>query len=260
MRRLPAGSVGRAAVALALALGVSAVRSAQAQVSPGMQNAARCATTASALPPPADAPRVVAAQEPTPRRIFGSRDLLIVSAGTGQGAHVGQRFVVRRSAAVGDRRLAGQRAVTTAGWLRIIASNESTSIGEVEFSCEGVFVGDYLEPYVEVELPAGVERTEATGALDFSSPARVLFGNHERQIAAAGDFIVMDAGSREGVVSGARLAVYRNVHVPAVPLAWVGEAVAVRIDENTSVVRITYARDAVMAGDFLVPRRAPTGR
>jgi hypothetical protein len=168
--------------------------------------------------------------------------------------------VVRRGAAVGGRRVAGQRAITTSGWLRIVASNESTSIGQVEFSCEGIFVGDYLEPYVEVDLPAGIERTEASGDLDFSSPARILFGAHERQLAAGGDFIVMDAGSREGVVPGARLAVYRDMHVPSAPLAWVGEAVAVRIDENTSVVRITYTRDAVMAGDLLVPRRASTGR
>jgi hypothetical protein len=192
--------------------------------------------------------------------MFGPRDLLIVSAGTGQGAHVGQRFVVRRNAAVGGRRVAGQRAVATSGWLRIVASNESTSIGQVEFSCEGISVGDYLEPYVEVELPAGIERTEASGDLDFSSPARILFGNQARQLAGSGDFVVMDAGSREGIVSGARLAVYRDMHVPSAPLAWVGEAVAVRIDENTSVVRITYTRDAAMAGDLLVPRRASTTR
>jgi hypothetical protein len=111
-----------------------------------------------------------------------------------------------------------------------------------------------------VELPAGVERTEASGDLDFSSPARTLFGAHERQLAASGDFVVMDAGSREGMVPGARLAVYRDMRVAGAPLAWVGEAVAVRIDENTSVVRITYTRDAVMAGDLLVPRRASAAR
>jgi hypothetical protein len=111
----------------------TAVPTLRAQELPaGLQNAARCATTASPLAPPADAPRVVAAHESTPRQIFGTRDLLIVSAGTAQGAHVGQRFWVRRSAAVGGRRPAGQRAVTTSGWLRIVASNESTSIGQVE--------------------------------------------------------------------------------------------------------------------------------
>jgi hypothetical protein len=87
-----------------------------------------------------------------------------------------------------------------------------------------------------------------------------MFASHERQAAAAGDFIVMNAGSRDGVAAGARLAVYRDMRVPTLPLAWVGEAIAVRIDERTSVVRITYARDAVMAGDLLVPRRSPAPR
>ena len=67
--------------------------------------------------------------------------------------------------------------------------------------------------------------------------------------------MVISTGAQAGTAAGARFAVYRDMRQPGVPLAWVGEAVAIHVEANTAVVRITNARDAIFSGDLIVPRR-----
>ena len=56
-------------------------------------------------------------------------------------------------------------------------------------------------------------------------------------------------------VPGARYAVYRDVHMPGVPLAAVGEAIVISVGDTTSLLRLTQARDAITSGDLLIPRK-----
>jgi hypothetical protein len=127
----------------------------------------------------------------------------------------------------------------------------------VEFACEGILKGDYLEPYVEPTLPENVDRAVTTGELDFTAPARVLFGDRERSTAGVGDFMVIDAGSKSGFAPGARFAIYRDVTLasPGLPLVPIGEAILIHSDTDTAVVRLTLTRDAIQRGDLMVPRK-----
>jgi hypothetical protein len=221
-----------------------------------IEMAAACAPVAAAALP-ADAPKVVGAQDTVERTLFGTRDLLIISAGADRGLQVNQRFYVRRPPAAGVRHGNGPRGASTAGWARIVAVNGSTAIALVEFACDGVLVGDVLTPYREPALPAGADRTDATGELDFMVQGRVLFGDGERRTGGIGDFLVTDLGSKSGAAAGTRVAIYRDLRLPGVPLAAIGEAVVVSVEPDSSVVRITQARNAVTAGDLVVPRRRP---
>jgi hypothetical protein len=117
-----------------------------------------------------------------------------------------------------------------------------------------MFAGDHLQPYTAIPLVEGIERTDASGDLDFAAARTVLSGESERVSGGAGDFMIADAGTNQGAAPGARFAVYRAVGEGA-PLAAVGEAVVVSAGADTSVVRLTQTRDAVLAGDLLVPRR-----
>jgi hypothetical protein len=243
----------------AVLCGAGATPALSADVPLSIQNAARCAPRAtSAAPGPIDALRVIGAQDSAPRTLFGTRDLLIIGAGTGRGVALGQQFVIRRAPSPGGWHIAGPRAIGTTGWLRIVAVNETTSIGIVEFACDGIQRGDYLEPYFELILPANLDRPDTTGELDFSAPARVLFGNEERATGATGDFMVIDAGLSHRVEPGARFAIYRDLNVAGMPLAPVGEAIVVHAGTDTAVVRLTMTRDAVQQGDLLIPRKRPT--
>lgn len=242
----------------AVLYGAGATPALSADIPQSIQNAARCAPRAASATGPIDALRIVGAQDSAPRGLFGTRDLLIIGAGTGRGVALGQQFVIRRAPDPGRWHLAGPRATGTTGGLRIVAVNETTSIGAVEFACDGILRGDHLEPYFEPILPANLDRTDTTGELDFSTPARVLFGDEERATGATGDFMVIDTGLSHGAEPGARFAIYRDLNVNGLPLAPVGEAVVVHASADTAVVRLTMTRDAVQKGDLLIPRRKPS--
>ena len=154
-----------------------------------------------------------------------------------------------------DRRAVGFHAVNTVGWVRIAAVNQTTAIALVDAVCDGIMIGDYLEPYAEPVVPAAASRADRTGELDFSDPGRVLFGDDNHSTGGVGRFMVAELGTARSAAAGSRYAVYRDVRLPGVPLAYVGEAVVVSTEADTSVVRLTLTRDAVTTGDLLVPRR-----
>ena len=85
---------------------------------------------------------------------------------------------------------------------------------------------------------------------------RVVAGNEDRSTGAAGDFMLIDRGSAQGVVPGARFAVYRDVNRPGLPLAAIGEVVVISTGPETALTRITSARGAVLSGDYVARRRS----
>jgi len=112
-------------------------------------------------------------------------------------------------------------------------------------------------------LPAGADRDEAPGQPDFTSLGHIIVGNEERIATGPGDFVLIDQGSDQGVVPGARFALYRDVGTSGyrapgahgLPLASVGELIVISTSASTSLTRITRARDAVYGGDYVVPRK-----
>lgn len=224
-------------------------------VSPPVRTAAACAAHALATPVPVDALRLIGAQDSVGRELFGAGDLVVVAGGQARGVQLAQQFFVRRPPLQGRSAGSGLRAVTTAGWVRVVAVNDTTAIAIVEYACDGLLAGDYLDPYVAPVVSPDAERTDTSGEPDFSMPGRVLFGDNERSAGATGDFMVTDVGETRGAAPGMRFALYRNVGVAGLPLAAVGEAVVVFADSQSSVVRLTRTRDAIYTGDLVIPRR-----
>jgi hypothetical protein len=219
------------------------------------QMALACAPSATAEPPPANAVRVLGAQDTLPHTILSPERLLIVGGGTGTGLQLGQQFFIRRAGRADGayrRRASGS---TTAGWLRIVALNETTSIAVVGHACGAIFRNDHLEPFEAPSVPPDADRDDSTGEPDFTSLARVVTAAENHVSAAPGDYVVIDRGADQGLGPGARVAIYRDVRVPGLPLAAVGEAVVMSAGKNTAVIRINRARDAVLIGDYLAPRK-----
>jgi hypothetical protein len=230
------------------------------------QMALACAPGAPADTPLATAPRVLGAQDTLPHVLLGPQDLLVIQGGTQAGLHLGQQFFVRRASAAYARRSAGPYATmgrspgsaattTTAGWLRLVALNESRSIARVDYACGAIFAGDYLEPFEAPSVPPDAERDDSTGELDFMSMSRVVSGPENHLTAAAGEYVIIDRGADQGIAPGGRLAIYRDLRNPGMPLIALGEAVVMTAGKNTAVIRINRARDAVFVGDYLVSRK-----
>ena len=206
--------------------------------------------------PPDDALLVIGAQDTVPRRLFGQRDLLVVNGGSTKGVQLGQQYFVRRREGFGIAYAnRSPHAVRTAGWIRVVAVNETTAIATVEHGCDGIFEGDFLEPFVAPVVPPGADRADTSGTPDFASLGRVLFGDQERHTGATGEYMVIDQGTDQGVSPGAHFAVYRDLGAGGLPLASIGELTVVSTAPTMAVARINLARDAVQSGDLVAPRK-----
>lgn len=220
------------------------------------QNAIACAPPPSNDGAPDNALHIIGSQDPEPRALFGTRDLLVVDGGTDVGVQLGQQFFIRRSNAFfGTSGGLGQVGSRTVGWIRVVAVNESTAIATVDHACGAIIQMDYLEPFVVPVVPDGADRDDASGEPDFTSLGRIVGGNENRQTAGAGDFVLIDQGRDHGVVPGSRFAIYRDLGVAGMPLTTVGEAVMITVGRTMAVGRITRARDAARTGDYVALRR-----
>ena len=241
-----------------VALHVSAAQAQKqmgADAASAIRTALACAPPAEVELPAADTPHILGTPDAVGQTTFSARDLLVVGSGTQAGLQLGQQFFIRRPVRFGAGYNARPVGTTTVGWLRIVAVNEFTAIGSVDHTCDAIQQYDYLVPYVEPALPLDDGRDASSGELDFTSLSRVLSGNDSRQTGAAGDFMVIDRGSDQGLAPGARFAIYRAPGLRTIPLVAIGEATVMRMGATRSIVRITQTRDVVLSGDYLVPRK-----
>lgn len=213
-----------------------------------------CAPPLTLAAPAPNGLRILGGQDTVGRGLFGPRDLVVVSAGTQANVQLGQRYFARRPVAF-IRVAAGRSpAAHTTGWIRVVAVNETTAIALVDYACDAITTGDYLEPYVAPPpVPDAAENTP--GELDFTSIGRVVFGKEERRIGGAGDFVLIDRGSAQGVGPGARFAIYRDLGAGGVPIVSVGEGIVLAATASSALMRITTSRDAIERGDYVVRRK-----
>jgi hypothetical protein len=203
--------------------------------------------------PPVPSIRVIASQEPG-KRLFGSGETVIVSGGSTQGVRVGQEYFIKR--VVKDQfamPLAGfiPVSISTAARIRIVDVESDLAFGTIFDACDGVLDGDYLAPYIRPVVPV----VEAAGEPDYANAGVIVLGSERRQIGAAGSMMVLDRGTDHGVRPGQRATVFRATLGGAGPVVRVGEATAVVVRQDTSVVRIENSRDAVYVGDRVALRK-----
>jgi hypothetical protein len=220
-----------------------------------LQRTVACAVPPMVGPPPQTVAHVLGSQDPVDRTVFGPGDSLVLD-NPQRALEVGQQYFVRRPVTHGRPDVTpDQRAVKTSGWLRIAAVDDALAIADIEQACDTVSVGDYLEPFISPDVSALRLELDRSGELVIDEAAHVLFGDDERVTGAIGEFMLIDRGSEEGVTYGTRLAIFRDKALPGLPLAPVGEAIAISVAPHLSLVRILEARDVVMSGDLAAPRR-----
>lgn len=203
---------------------------------------------------PPDAPRIIGSQDPTPRQLFGDRELLVISGGTAAGLQLGEQFFIRRTITAWDSRT--PRGAKTVGTLRVVAVNDSTAIGIVDHVCSGIVVSDHLEPYVEPAVSAAdYQQDEAPSQPDFSNLGRIVAGSDDRQTVGSGDFALIDWGEAQGLTPGTRFAIFRDVGISGLPLASVGEGVVISTSHAMALTRVIRARDVVFSGDYIALRK-----
>jgi hypothetical protein len=255
--------VGVKALMAALFVGVSAGAFAQQagaarQSDPKMtplELAIACAPPPS-LEVPSSPLHVVGAQDTVPRTVFDPRDLLVVSGGTQAGVQLGQQYFVRRPTYFAKSRTSLiPNFILTLGWVRVVAVNESTAIAAVDHYCGPIYSDDYLETFNSPSVPNELGKDDPSGELDFSTLFRVTSGIEDHTAAVRNDLVLVDRGVDQGAKVGDRFAIYRDLKTSGMPLAAVGEGVMVVIGQSMAIARVTRSRDAVVPGDYVVPRK-----
>lgn len=242
-------------IAAAAAIVTTSASSAQPPDRPlsALEIAVACAPPTS-LDVPSDAPHIAGAQDTVMRSLFERRDVLVLEGGSHTGMQLGQKYFIRRPLfAEGDHR--HPRAIATLGWLSVVAVNETTALGSMDHMCGDVARGDYLQPFAVPAVPTGADHDDPSGELDFTALGRVIGGTENKEAVGVGNLMLIDRGEEQGLQPGARFAVYRDLKTGGVPLSSVGEGVVLSIGKSMSLARMTKSRDAVVPGDYIVPRK-----
>jgi hypothetical protein len=205
---------------------------------------------------PASPLRVVAAHTGTSHQTYATGEIVVINGGTPQGLLVGQRYFIRRLqlGLAGERPSAADPApIRTAGWLTVIAADERFALARIDFACDAVEAGDYLDPFVEPVLPAVVA---ADGPSNFNDMGRVLFGLDRRQTFGVGDITNIDRGKSHGIGIGTRVAFYRD-RQNGTPLVELGAGVVIEVAADTAKVVLVRSNEAVARGDYVAVRGTP---
>jgi hypothetical protein len=213
------------------------------------------------------APRLAFDTPDTPLRVSGGQDsfdrhsylpgdLITINAGRENGIEVGQEYYARRVLASQHETVshATPATIATTGWIRVYAVDDQMSLATITHACDGINVGDHLEPFVLPTVPA-VSANKPKPQRD--NYGHVMTGHDRRRAFGRGDFFLVDRGSDHGIAPGAQFVLYRNKQVDGNFLYDLGEAVAVDVTAESSTLKVTVSRDAIQAGDLVALRKQP---
>ena len=199
--------------------------------------------------------RVTGNQDSVVRRVFLPGDLVTINAGAAQGMEVGREYYVRRTQVPPGQRPTALTpgVIRTVGWVRVWAVEDAMSLATITHACDTIETDDYLEPFALPVVPAAGPRPKP----ERGNYGRVVIGNDRRIMFGRDDYLIVDRGASHGVAPGAQFVVYRDKHQTDNFLFELGEAVAVDVRPETSTLRVTISRDALLAGDLVAIRREP---
>ncbi|MEW6321546.1 MAG: hypothetical protein AB1635_10705 [Acidobacteriota bacterium] len=195
---------------------------------------------------------IQAAHAPDGRSLYGPGESVVLS-GDLSTLEPGQRFFVRRAHANLDRRPISRQApgaLRTAGWLTVTAVDAAHALARIDYACDSIEEGDFLEPLALPVLPQPIEG----GQPHYDDMAAVMFGVDRREAFGGGDLLNIDRGQDAGLAPGMRVIFVRD-RKNGTPLVELGDGVVLDVAAATARVVVSRARDAIYAGDLVAVRR-----
>jgi hypothetical protein len=198
---------------------------------------------------------VIGSEDGATKVAFGDRDILYLGKGSNAGVKAGDAYSLHHVSYEVKHPENGRtvgRKIETTGWGRVVLVQEDSSTLMVEQACMDIHLGDYAKPFQKAVVPMIVPRvpgdrlTPPTGKSD----GTVVAIAEDSMIAGQEQLVSINLGSANGVAPGNIFTVYRVMY-PSVPTARnvLGELVVVTVRERTATARVSYSRDAIMAGD-----------
>jgi hypothetical protein len=241
------------AVVLVAAPAAAADLAQPSQFSPRAQSLACAPRTVAAAK---TAPRVLGGRDRAANGMFGPGETVVLDVSDGSTVAAGQLYVAYRpppSVRSDRENPLTRRAAQNAGILRVDGVTGTKASATIVWACDGVDVGDRLEPY---SAPAASpDAPAAEGAARFDEASTVVFGGQDRRIGAARDFLVVERAQGVSVAPGQRVTFFRRPFGVDGPVSVVGEGIVQQVSEETYLVEVASSVDAIAAGDLAAPRR-----
>ena len=186
---------------------------------------------------------------------LAERDIVYLSKGSNAGVRAGDLYSLHHTSYPVKHPVTGRRLGTkieTTGWVKVILVQEDTASAVIEESCTDVHAADYLKPFERVNVPMVVRRppsdrlTPPSGKVD----RYVVDLQDGAAMAGTGSFVLIDAGTDDGISPGTVFSIYRVMY-PSVPTPRnvIGEVTVVATRDTTATAKITYSREEIMVGD-----------
>lgn len=212
------------------------------------------------------APRVVDAREDESLFVVGSeqgsgqvsfadRDILYLSKGGNAGIKPGDLLSIHSKGHALKHPRTGKTVgvkVMTKGWVRVIASEETSAMAVVEQACAEIVAGEYLRPFERVSVPIVVRQPPPDRLTPHSGKAQgyVVDIGAENLAAATGHLLFVDIGSADGVAPGNLMTVYR-IEYPKLPSSRhvLGELTVLSVTDKMALALVNYSTTAIETGD-----------
>ena len=247
--RFPTLSAWQLAIVLAVApVAAAGPDTAPPALSPHAQSLACAPRTTAAAP---GAPRVLGGRDRVSDGIFAPGEVVVLDMSDGGLLTAGQLYLAYRTprSAVADGRNEWlRRAAQNAGVVRVDAVTGRTASATIVWACDGVQVGDRLEPYSIPGAPP--DASGGTGTARFDQASMVVFGAQDRRLGAARDFLLVARAPGLEVAAGHRVTFFRRPYGVDGPVSVVGDGVVHAVSEDTYLVEVASSRDAIAAGDL----------
>jgi hypothetical protein len=198
---------------------------------------------------------IIGSEQGATKIAFGDRDIVYLGKGSNAGVKAGDVYSLAHVSYEVKHPDSGRsigRKIEPTGWGRVVLVQEDSSTLMIEQACMDIHLGDYAKPFQKAVVPMIVRRvpgdrlTPPTGKTD----GTVIDIAEDSMIAGQEQLLSINLGSANGVAAGNIFSVYRVMY-PTVdsPRNVLGELVVVAVRERTSTARVSYSRDAIMAGD-----------
>lgn len=195
-------------------------------------------------------------------RIFGSEedghkdglstgDIVYLNRGSQDGVSPGDTFYTQREVDFRSGHQGGSY-VRRSGWLRVLAVQEETSLGEIVQACLDVQVDDYLKPFEPIPVPLLPLEEPPTRLTPETGRMRGTINASLDDLATLGQgyLVSIDLGQEDGVVPGNVFTIFRYLYDGA-PRKVLGTLAVLTVQREHSTARIMESVDYIIAGDLV---------
>ena len=133
------------------------------------------------------------------------------------------------------------------------------SVAIIERSLDGITKGDYVAPFTEPPTILNSLRTDIASPIQIKAPtAKIIYIRQNKAVAAGGDMVIMDHGTRDGFKVGDVLLTARPQRLDAADTvakestnSYLGQLMVIQASERYATCRILRSKEEMLVGDLL---------